>query len=72
ANKIMPSIDFPKADYLGTKGFLHLGLDKPQCKIAYDVSGVKNADSIIFEITRPNLLFSSQNTQEPSTVVAQK
>lgn len=69
ARQLMPSINFENSDYLGTKGFLHLGKDKPECKITYDVSGIKNAHSIIFEITKTNLLFSSQNTEEPSTVV---
>jgi hypothetical protein len=69
ARQLMPLIDSEKSDYLGTKGYLHLGTDKPECKISYDVSGIKNAQSIVFEITRTNLLFSSQNTEEPSTVV---
>jgi hypothetical protein len=69
AHQIMPSINFPNSDYLGSKGFLHLGKDKLECKISYDASGVANAQSIIFEVTRPNLLFSSQNTAEPSTVL---
>jgi hypothetical protein len=72
ASKIMPSINFENSNYLGTKGFLHLGKDKQQCKISYDASGVKNAESIVFEITRPNLLFSSQNTAEASTVLMKK
>lgn len=69
ARQLMPLIDSEKSGYLGTKGYLHLGTDKPECKISYDVSGIKNAQSIVFEITRTNLLFSSQNTEEPSTVV---
>ncbi len=69
AHQIMPLINFPNSDYLGSKGFLHLGKDKLECKISYDASGVANAQSIIFEVTRPNLLFSSQNTAEPSTVL---
>lgn len=69
AQQLMPIIDFEKSDYLGTKGFMHLGKDKPECKITYDVRGVKDAQSIIFEITKTNLLFSSQNTEEASTVV---
>lgn len=69
ARQLMPSIDFEKSDYMGTKGFLHLGKDKPECKITYDTRGVSGAQSIIFEITKTNLLFSSQNTAEPSTVV---
>jgi hypothetical protein len=69
ARQLIPVIDSEKSDYLGTKGYLHLGADKPECKITYDVRGIKNAKSIVFEITRTNLLFSSQNTAEPSTVV---
>ncbi|HEY9679383.1 MAG TPA: hypothetical protein V6C76_15350 [Drouetiella sp.] len=68
AKQLMPVIDFAKSDFMGTKGFLHLGKDTPEFKVSFDASGVKNAAGIQFEITRANLLFEDQNTAEPSRV----
>ena len=69
APRIMPLIGSDNSHYLGSKGFLHLGKDKQTCEIRYDTSGVPGANSIVFEITRPNLLFAEQNTSEKSSVV---
>lgn len=69
AQRIMPLIGSEYSYYLGSKGFLHLGKDKQKCQVTYDALGVPGANSIVFEITRPNLLFAEQNTKEKSSVI---
>lgn len=69
ASQVMPSIDFENGGYLGSKGFIHLSSAEPQCKIFINAGSVPGAAGAILEITRPNLLFESQNSQQESSVV---
>jgi len=69
AKEMMPTIDFANSDYLGTKGFVHLGADKQSQSITYDATTMPGAANAEFEITRANLLFAEQNTTTPSSVV---
>lgn len=64
---LTPRIDFENSSYMGTKGYLHLGADKPQNKITVDASTVRGAASAEMEITRPNLLFEEQNSASYSS-----
>ncbi len=64
---VMPQIDFENSGYMGTKGYLHLGADKPQNKLTVDASSVPGATAVDVEITRANLLFEEQNSPKPST-----
>jgi len=68
ANTLMPSIAFDKSGFLGTKGYLHLGGKQPQNTIDYDASGIPGCTGVLFEVTRTNLLFASQNDTEKSQV----
>lgn len=68
ASALMPSIEFTNSGFLGTKGFLHLGKDKLKDTITYDARGVKGAAGVVFELTRPNLLFASQNDTDKCLV----
>lgn len=68
-NKLMPEISFINSGYLGTKGFLHLDMKKRAEKISYSAEAMAGAKGVVLEITRPNLLFASQNTQEKSRVL---
>ncbi|HEY9714588.1 MAG TPA: hypothetical protein V6C72_14065, partial [Chroococcales cyanobacterium] len=72
APKLMPTITFDNCGSLGTKGYLHMGVDKQTAQITYDASKIPNASGIVFEITRPNLLFSVQNSTSPSTVTGKE
>ncbi len=69
APEIMPTIDFTNSGYLGTKGFIHLSTREPSLELFIDASSVTGARGAILEITRPNLLFESQNSQRASSVV---
>jgi hypothetical protein len=69
ANALMPSINFENCGYLGTKGFMHLGLGTDSNTVNYDATNIRGARGIIFEITRPNLPFESPNSTRPSTVL---
>jgi hypothetical protein len=69
ASQVMPSIAFENGGYLGTKGFIHLSSAQPDCKIFIDAGSVRGAAGAILEITRPNLLFESQNSQQESALV---
>lgn len=65
---VMPSIAFEKSGFMGTKGYLHLGSNKPKDTVNYDASGIPGAAGVVFELTRANLLFASQNDQEKCLV----
>ncbi len=69
ASALMPTIVFKNSGFLGTKGFLHLGKDKLEDTISYDVKGVPGAAGVVFELTRPNLLFASQNDKDKCLVM---
>jgi hypothetical protein len=69
SGKIMPTISFANSGYLGTKGYLHLSSTDNKQDIAADASQLPGASQIILEITRPNLLFESQNTKDKSQVL---
>lgn len=66
---LMPSISFANSGYLGTKGFLHLDTRKTVGIVTFDTKDVDGAAGVVFEITRPNLLFATQNTAERSRVL---
>jgi len=69
AGSLMPLIDFKNSGFLGTKGFLHLNKkDKQKDTVTYDTQGVSGAAGVVFELTRPNLLFASQNDQDKCLV----
>ena len=69
---IMPVLRFPNSGYLGSKGYLHLSqLDRSQV-VTVDARHVPGAAAIQIEITRPNLLFDSQNTAEPCSVIMER
>jgi hypothetical protein len=68
ATALMPSIDFKNSGFLGTKGFMHLGKDKLKDTITYDAKAVPGAAAVVFELTRPNLLFASQNDKDKCLV----
>lgn len=68
ASKLMPKIDFKNSGFLGTKGYLHLGKTKPSDVITYDASEVPGSAGVLFELTRANLLFASQNDKEKCQV----
>src|SRR5581483_10691358 len=58
---MLPRIDFTNAGYMGTKGYLHLGKDRPVQSISIDAGSVAGATSTELEVTRANLLFEEQN-----------
>lgn len=69
ANTLMPIINFKNSGFLGTKGFLHLDRkEKLKEIVTYDTKGVPGAQGVVFELTRPNLLFASQNDKEKCLV----
>ena len=68
ASAVMPSIAFAKSGFLGTKGYLHLGSNKQQDTVQYDAGGISGCTGVLFELTRTNLLFASQNDTEKSQV----
>lgn len=68
AKAVMPAIAFDRSGFLGTKGYLHLGKDKPKDVVSYDASGITGCAGVLFELTRTNLLFASQNDTEKSQV----
>ncbi len=68
ATALMPSIDFKNSGFLGTKGFMHLGKDQLKDTITYDAKAVPGAAAVVFELTRPNLLFASQNDKDKCLV----
>jgi len=72
AQRLMPSIDFKNSGFLGTKGFLHLGKNKQNGSVIYDLRQVKDGSGAVFELTRPNLLFASQNDKEKCNVLAKE
>jgi hypothetical protein len=69
SKELIPTINFARSDYLGTKGFVHLGQDKKSESIFFDTTSFPGATDAEFEITRPNILFAEQNNTVPSTVV---
>lgn len=69
ATSVMPVITFQNSGYMGTKGYLHLGKDKLAETIDYDCTKVAGAASVEAEITRTNLLFATQNTDDASLVI---
>ena len=68
SSALMPSIDFKNSGFMGTKGFLHLGKDKLKDIVSYDANGVPGSAGVVFELTRPNLLFASQNDKDKCLV----
>lgn len=69
ASALMPLIDFENSGFLGTKGFLHLDhKEKLKQVVNYNAAGVPGSGGVVFELTRPNLLFASQNDQEKCLV----
>lgn len=68
APELMPIVSTPATDFLGTKGYVHLGLDKPRVALNYDASGVHGARSVQLEITRANQFFEEQNCTQPSRI----
>lgn len=69
AASLVPMLTFANSGYLGTKGFLHLGADKKEDIISFDISGMAGDPiGVEMEITRPNLLFEEQNCTKKSSV----
>lgn len=68
ARTLIPQFSFNNSGYLGTKGYLHLGKDKLEDTLTFDVSQIKDAQGVEMEITRPNLLFEEQNCMTKSRV----
>ncbi|MBA3993481.1 MAG: hypothetical protein C0469_08140 [Cyanobacteria bacterium DS2.3.42] len=68
ASELMPTIDFKNSGFMGTKGFLHLGKDKLKDTVSYDAKSVPGSTGVVFELTRPNLLFASQNDKDECLV----
>ncbi len=66
---VMPSLTFENSGYLGSKGFVHLSSQYPAQELAVSVQSVPAAARLIFEITRPNLTFESQNSSTASQVI---
>ena len=69
ASEIMPAVDFHNSGYLGSKGFIHLSSREPSTELMIDASSVAGASGAILEITRPNLVFESHNSQQASSVL---
>jgi protein O-mannosyl-transferase len=67
ASKLIPQIDFDNAGYMGTKGYMHVGKDRPTRHLSIDATGIPGAVSTELEITRANMLFEQQNTAKYST-----
>jgi len=72
APSLMPMISFENSDFMGSKGFIHMTQEHKSQKIMFDAKQIPGACGIILEVTRPNLLFASQNTAEKSTVLMDK
>ena len=58
---LIPKLNFDNSGYMGTKGYLHLGKDRPQRTVTIDATAIPQAASTEIEITRANLLFEEQN-----------
>lgn len=70
ASALMPLINFENSGFLGTKGFLHLDKkEKLKQIVTYNAQGVAGSQGVVFELTRPNLLFASQNDKEKCLVI---
>ncbi len=67
--QLVPHLTFNNSGYLGTKGFLHLSAKEASQELLVDATKIAGASSVIVEITRPNLLFESQNTTEECKVI---
>jgi hypothetical protein len=65
---LLPRLGFDNDDYLGTKGYLHLGKPLPRQRLYIDGSAIPGAAVTKLEITRANLLFEQQNCSQPSKV----
>lgn len=70
--ELMPQISFPNSGYLGTKGHLELSNKKAVATIHVDASKITGATKCRLEITRVNLQFMEQNSQEFSNVALLK
>lgn len=69
AEQLIPHLNFANSGYLGTKGFLHLSSKEKSQELLVDASKVAGANAAFLEITRPNLLFESQNSAEECKVI---
>ncbi|MBX9669615.1 MAG: glycosyltransferase family 39 protein [Candidatus Obscuribacterales bacterium] len=68
SDRLMPRLSFANSGYMGTKGFLHLSQKETAATVSVDATRQPGSAGIILEITRPSLLFESQNTPQPSKV----
>lgn len=67
---VMPLLTFNNSGYFGTKGYLHISDKDNTQTIKIDTREIAGSVGARVEITRPNLLFESQNTTEASKVIA--
>lgn len=68
ADAVAPALTFPHSDFAGSKGFLHLSSSQPTQMVAIDAHNMAQAAGIVLEITRTNLVFTTQSTRDLSTV----
>lgn len=68
ADELIPRITFDNSGFMGTKGYLHLSQKDNKATVHVDASRIPDAASVVLEITRPNLLFETQNSAIESKV----
>ncbi len=68
AEDLIPRISFQNSGFMGTKGYLHLSQKDNKATVSVDASRIPEAASVVLEITRPNLLFETQNASSGSKI----
>lgn len=68
SDDLIPRISFENSGFMGTKGYLHLSQKDKKATVSVDASRIPEAASVVLEITRPNLLFETQNASTGSKI----
>jgi len=72
AQDLVPRLDFDHSGVLGSKGFIHLSTAEPGKELRFDVSRIAGAERASLAITRPNILFESQNPEREGRVTMKR